>query len=244
IHIQRAFTSDWKTFTFNRGVDALPHLPSWVTPNNSRVWAPDVSRLSDGTFIMYFTAALESRPSLHCVGFATVARITYSFVSASPTPLICPQSAGGAIDPVGYVDESRSGDRYIIYKVDGNSIGHGGACGNTIAPIVPNPIMLQRVGADGVNLIGEQVQIMTNTASDGPYVEAPTLTFMNGNYVLFFSSKCSTSTGYDVQYAVADKITGPYVRHGTLFKTGVKGMTAPGSMDLAINGEKAIWHGN
>lgn len=41
--------------------------------------------------------------------------------------MICPLSQGGAIDASGYDD---NGQRYVVYKVDGNSIGHGGACGN------------------------------------------------------------------------------------------------------------------
>lgn len=27
----------------------------------------------------------------------------------------------------------KGGQRYIVYKIDGNSIGHGGACGNTVS---------------------------------------------------------------------------------------------------------------
>ena len=243
IHVQRAFTSDWKTFKFSPGVDALPILPSWAVQVNPRVWAPDVTRLDDGTFVMYYSVAVKSHPNLHCLSYATAKTITDPFIDNSSAPFICPLAHGGAIDIAGYTDEGRTVNRYIVYKIDGNAIGHGGACGNTVAPIVPTPIMLQRVGADGVTLLGNPIEILTNTPFDGPYVEAPTLTDMDGKYVLFFSSKCYTSVGYDVQYAIADKITGPYRRSGTLFKTGVNGMTAPGSMDIAINGERAIWHG-
>ncbi|KAK4617623.1 hypothetical protein CLAFUW4_12137 [Fulvia fulva] len=246
IHVQRAFTSDWKTFTYLPGVDALPSLPSWAIAVNPRVWAPDVVRLDDGTFVMYYSVAMKNFPRKHCLSYATAKTITEPFVDNSTAPFICPDpmTQGGAIDVAGYTDETRTGSRYIVYKVDGNAIGHGGNCGNTVAPIVPTPIMLQQVGPDGVTLIGSPVQILTNIPSDGPYVEAPALTYMNGRYVLFFSSKCYTTPGYDVQYAIADRITGPYVRSGTLFATGVQGMVAPGSMDVAINGERAIWHGN
>lgn len=33
-------------------------------------------------------------------------------------------SQGGAIDPAGFVESD--GSHYVVYKIDGNSIGHGG----------------------------------------------------------------------------------------------------------------------
>ncbi|CAK3932101.1 glycoside hydrolase family 43 [Lecanosticta acicola] len=243
VHVQRGFTADWKSFTLRKGVDALPNLPSWVDPKNPRVWAPDVVRISDGTFVMYYTAAYKAKTNLHCLGFATANKITDPFVDSSTTPWICPTARGGAIDVAGFTDETNGNARYVVYKIDGNAIGHGGSCGNTVAPIVPTPIMLQRVAANGHTLIGGPTQILTNIASDGPYVEAPSLTYMNGKYVLFFSSQCYMTTGYDVEYAIADKITGPYKRSGTVFKTGTLGLSAPGGLDVAINGDHAIFHG-
>lgn len=242
IHIQRAFSPDFETFTFRRGVDALPDLPAWVDVL-PRVWAPDVVRTSDGTFVMYYTAALKSHPNLHCLSFATAETLSDEFVDQSSNPWICPIDQGGAIDVAGFTDEYNGGKRWIVYKIDGNAIGHGGACGNTVKPIVPTPILLQQVGGDGHTRIGKPIQILTNIAEDGPYVEAPTLTRMGGKYVLFFSSQCYASTGYDVKYAVADRIEGPYRRMGQLLRTGDRGLVAPGGLDININGDKAVWHG-
>lgn len=242
IHIQRAFTKDFKTFQLRNSVDALPRLPAWVD-GNPRVWAPDVVQRADGSFVMYYTAALKSNPRLHCLSYATAKKITGPFVDNSKQPWICPLKQGGAIDIAGFTDERNGGKRYVVYKIDGNAIGHGGSCGNTVKPIVRTPILLQEVGKDGVTLIGSPKQILTNIASDGPYVEAPALTFMNGRYVLFFSSQCYTTDGYDVQYAVSDKIAGPYKRMGRVLGTGDFGMKGPGGLDVAINGEKAVWHG-
>ena len=48
---------------------------------------------------------------------------------------------------------------------------------------------------------------------------------------------------YDVQYATASNILGPYTRKGQVLRTnGPFGLTAPGGLDVAINGEKVIWH--
>lgn len=87
-----------------------------------------------------------------------------------------------------------------MYKIDGNSIGNGGSCGNTVDPIVPTPIMLQQVQSDGVTAVGNPQQILVNGEYDGPLVEAPSLsriadpTSAGGQlYILFFSSNCYRS---------------------------------------------------
>ncbi len=74
---------------------------------------------------MYFSAATTSDPSKHCIGAASSSSITGPFTPIGSSALICPLSQGGAIDASGYYD---NGKRYIAYKVDGNSMGAGGAC--------------------------------------------------------------------------------------------------------------------
>ncbi|KAL1589269.1 hypothetical protein WHR41_02029 [Cladosporium halotolerans] len=243
VYIQKAFTPDWKNWQFTPGDDALPRLPSWVDMGNPRVWAPDPVQLNDGSFIMYYTAALKSNTRFHCLSYAKSRTVTGPYVDASTQPFICPLAQGGAIDPAGYFDP-KDGTRWITYKIDGNAIGHGGECGNTVAPIVPTPILLQQVAQDGFTKIGNPVQILTNGPSDGPYVEAPSLTKLNGKYVLFFSPQCYTSDKYRVEYATADSIKGPYTRRGQLLATGRDGLMAPGGLDVAINGDHVIWHGD
>jgi beta-xylosidase len=104
-------------------------------------------------------------------------------------------SQGGAIDPSGFQDAD--GTRYVVYKIDGNNIGHGGSCNNGVAPIVPTPIMLQQVESDGITLVGGAQEILTNGEYDGPLVEAPSLSRISDPssaggqlYILFFSSNC------------------------------------------------------
>ncbi|CAK1358101.1 hypothetical protein CB0940_07248 [Cercospora beticola] len=243
VNVQRASTTDWKTFSFHRGVDALPTLPSWVD-RDPRVWAPDVVRLDDGTYLLYYTAAWKARPNIHCLSYATAKKITDPFVDNTTEPWICPYSEGGAIDIAGYTDEQFTNRRYIVYKIDGNALGHGGACGNTVPPIVPTPVMLQEVSrTDGHTLIGSPIPIMTNIPSDGPYIEAPVLTYFNKKYTLFFSTNCYQGDKYDVQYATATDIRGPYERQGQLLRSsGPFELQAPGGMDVAINGDHVVWH--
>jgi len=56
IHVQIAYTPDWKTWTLRKGKDAMPTLASWIDPVSPRIWAPDVVQLNDGSFVMYYTA--------------------------------------------------------------------------------------------------------------------------------------------------------------------------------------------
>lgn len=191
---------------------------------------------------MYYTAALKSQPRLHCLSYATSKTVTGPYVDTSSQPWICPTAQGGAIDPAGYTNAD--GTRWITYKIDGNAIGHGGECGNTVAPIVPTPLMLQQLGADGRTKIGNPIQILTNGPNDGAYIEAPALTKLGGKYVLFYSPQCYTTDKYKIEYATANSIKGPYTRRGQLLATGTDGLKAPGGLDVAINGDHAIWHGD
>lgn len=129
-HVQVASSSDFTTWTVWENSDgtpynALPNLPAWVDTSSStsnNVWAPDVSQLDDGTFVMYYSAtAASSSSGKHCVGGATASNVTGPY-TAQANFMFCNLTAGGAIDPAGFRDHD--GQRYVVYKVDGNAIGH------------------------------------------------------------------------------------------------------------------------
>lgn len=65
-----------------------------------------------------------------------------------------------------------------------------------VRPIVPTSIMLQQLAHDGHTLIGPPSEILDRGNADGPYVEAPSLTWLDGKYVLFFSSGCFVTPRY------------------------------------------------
>jgi len=197
-------------------------------------------------FVMYFSATTTADPSgnFHCVGAATASNVEGPYTGQANS-LICPLSQGGAIDPSGFQDHN--GDRYITYKVDGNSIGHGGACGNTAEPIVATPIILQPVKQDGITLTGSSTTILNNQGvSDSGIVEGPSITRTSaGTYVLFFSSGCFTQDSYTVSYATASKVIGPYTRNSKpLFETGTDGLTAPGSASIWSDAKHMVFHAN
>lgn len=64
----------WDVFNSTTGAqfDALPSLPSWVPANvaDTKVWAPDVNQLDDGSWIMYYSALHVNDTTKHCVGAA------------------------------------------------------------------------------------------------------------------------------------------------------------------------------
>ncbi|KAM0558578.1 hypothetical protein ACHAPJ_004773 [Fusarium lateritium] len=173
---------------------------------------------------MYFSG--EHPEGRHCIGVARSKNSTGPY-TMDPEPFNCPRDEGGAIDPAGFVDESTN-KRYVVYKVDGNSLNDGS----------PTPIRLQRVSSkDGSTPIGKPLTIMDRIASeDGPLVEAPNLVrTQDGKYLLFFSSHMYTDDAYDVKYAIADKIEGPYVRGPAPFlKTPALGLNGPGGDGTAF----------
>lgn len=240
-HIQAAESSHprgpWKWLD----VDLLPDDGPWT--NNMNTWAPDIRRMDDGTYVMYFSGQVKASPAHHCIGTATAKTILGPY-TPSKEPFACDVTVGGSIDPAGFQDAD--GKRYVVYKIDGNSIGRGGLCLNGIAPFVPTPILLQEVGQDGLTKIGDPIQILDREDVDGPLVEAPSLLrTKDGVYVLFFSSGCFTSPTYNVDYAVADSVKGPYTRSpsGPLVRTNdAFGLTAPGGATPVVDGSSIVFH--
>ena len=213
-------------------------LPSWSTGNT---WAPDVFQLADGSFVMYFCATLSSAPSMHCVGTATSSTVDGHY-NASSTVLACPTAQGGAIDPAGFQDSD--GSLYVVYKIDGNSLGGGGTCGNGNGEY-STPIMLQTLESDGVTPSGDPVQILDRDAADGPLIEAPDLILHEGTYFLFFSSNCFNGPDYDTSYATASSITGPYTKASSplLVSGGDNGaLNSPGGATVGPDGTQMVFH--
>ncbi|KAJ9214530.1 CAZyme family GH43 [Paecilomyces variotii] len=237
--VQVASSSDFQKWTL-LDKEALPTLGGWETDVNH--WAPHVIMRNDGRYVMYYSGEAKSDTGHHCVGAAISQGTDPSGpYIPQPNPFACNLDKGGSIDPAGFLDSD--GTRYVVYKVDGNSIGNGGDCNNGVAPIKPTPIMLQKVKEDGVTPVGDPVQILDRDSSDGPLVEAPNLILHQGTYFLFYSTHCFTDPKYDVRYATATSITGPYTKTNTqLLKTGEFGMTSPGGGTVSGAGDKLVLH--
>jgi beta-xylosidase len=181
----------------------------------------------------------------HCVAVAvSEGKDPLGPYKPEPEPLACHLDDGGAIDSAGFADSD--GTPYVLYKIDGNSIGNGGDCNNAIDPIMATPIMLQKLKTSQVSTDGGPIQILDREESDGPLVEAPSLVKSKENvYFLFFSSHCFTSLSYNVNYATAESIKGPYTRaERPLLQTGDFGLVSPGGATVSKDGTKILFHGN
>jgi hypothetical protein len=103
-------------------------------------------------------------------------------------------------------------------------------------------------GRDGVTLVGGAVTVLDRDPEvDGPLVEAPSLVRVDGgSFVLFYSSHCFDTPEYDVRYAVAESIRGPYVRMGQLLgsEAGSFGLEAPGGATSVPGGGGLLFHAN
>ncbi|KAF2663203.1 Arabinanase/levansucrase/invertase [Microthyrium microscopicum] len=260
VHIQMASSKDFKKWEIIRK-DALPQLPPWVDTERPSVWAPDVIQNDGGTFVMYFSATLRAHSAAHCIGLATSISITGPFtpldrpyICPDPTgtnslttinPIIASPGRGGAIDASGFRDPS-TGTRYVLWKVDGNSLTPSGTCGNAGQTKVPTPLMLARLGADGITPHSSApVVLLDRTDNDGPLIEAPSLTRLpDGRYALFFSSNCWNSANYDVAWATSHSISGPFVRQDAVMRTGTGGLMAPGGASVASDGTHVVFHAN
>lgn len=192
---------------------------------------------------MYYTAHRSG--GSHCIGAATSATALGPFAPQSG-PLICDDSGGGVIDASGYDDGV---DRWILWKVDGNSLGGATTCqGGTPSgsAYTPTPIRIQRVARDALTLQGSASTILDNEgrANDG-VVEAPALYKIgDGRFVLFYSAHCYSSDDYDVEYAFSDTIDGSYGSRGILIRTvDNRGVYGPGGLDIDPNGRSVVFHG-
>jgi beta-xylosidase len=245
VKVQIATSNDFYSWSLRGGQDVLRNLPSWVSQSNPKVWAPDVFQRDDGTFVMYFSATTTTagNGNFHCIGTAISSNVDGPYDSNSDTPFACDTDQGGSIDASHFRDVD--GSNYITYKIDGNALGNGGACGNTVAPIKSTPIMLQKVDTDGVTKIGGRTEILTNGQYDGPLVEAPAIMRTgDGTYVLFFSSQCYIDANYDTSYATASNIAGPYTKtQYPLYNQGFQGdVRGPGGADVDPDSTHVAFH--
>ncbi|MEV4754883.1 glycoside hydrolase family 43 protein [Micromonospora sp. NPDC049559] len=166
--------------------DALPALPGWADPG--RTWAPEILDRAPDRYLLYYTAA-DHASGRECVGVAVAGTPQGPYRDDSPTPLVCPVPAGGAIDPSPYRDSD--GSLWLVWKTDGNSIG------------ADTWLESQRLTDDGRHLVGPVHRLLKQTrAWEGPLVEAPFLWRHDGRLFLFFSANAYDGRSYAEGYAV------------------------------------------
>ena len=212
---------DWK------GVgDAMPDLPVWVVPG--KTWAPEVLRLGDGPYVLYYTAA-SGAAGVQCVGRATSDTPAGPFVDRSGGPLVCQPDGGGSIDASPFRDTD--GSLYLYWKNDGNAIG------------ADTHIYAQRLSADGLSLVGRRERLFQqDEAWEGDLVEAPFMWRRERSYYLFFSGNAYDSEDYAVGYARCEGPLGPCrkAEANPVLRSG-RGAAGPGHLSLVEDREGRTW---
>ena len=153
--------------------DALPALGAWA--KKGWTWAPEVIRIGD-RWVLYYTAK-DRKSELQCLGVATASDPRGPFVDGRAEPLVCQRELGGTIDANAFRD--LDGKLYLYYKNDGNN------------PKVAKPtdIWVQRLSADGTQLVGEPAALLRN---DNPWeahvIEAPSMVRTPTGYTMLYSA--------------------------------------------------------
>ncbi|KAJ5135448.1 2-5-diamino-6-ribosylamino-4(3H)-pyrimidinone 5'-phosphate reductase [Penicillium bovifimosum] len=88
----------------------------------------------------------------------------------------------------------------------------------------------------------------TSDDSHRPIIESPSLAKIDGTYYLSFTSDIDGSDEYEVSYATASSITGPYIKaHGPDaelfdFDAADDHVTGAGGVDFSADGSKIVFH--
>jgi beta-xylosidase len=225
-NVQVATSDDLETWEV-LDEDALPELASWIIPG--KTWAPEVTEVSPGSYVMYFTAT-NFRPSVQCIGVATATTPTGPFQIHGDGMLVCPAEEGGAIDASTFAED---GTLYLVWKNDGNCCGF-----DTWLSFAP-------LAEDGLSLTAPGQRMIKQTLDwEGDLVEAPTLIKHDGTYYLFYSSNSYGDERYAVGYATASALAGPWTKSDEPFlASGEDGsdVIGPGGQDVVPVGDDQDW---
>ena len=199
--------------------NAMPHVPSWATWWST--WAPSVAVNAGGGFVEFY-ATLDQELGTHCIGHAVSASPPGPFVDTSTGPIVCQPSLGGSIDPSVFTDAS--GQHYLLWKSDGNSIGLASQIWS--APIDPN--------LDA--LTGNPVAVLTNDqAWQNGVVENPNMVEVNRTYHLLYSGGPYSTSSYATGVANCTTPLGPCTDgSANPVLTSAPGMAGPGGASTFV----------
>jgi xylan 1,4-beta-xylosidase len=168
------------------------HRPEWAGGN---FWAPEIIE-SKGKYYIYYVGRKKGGPL--AVAVATADKPSGPYTDHGP--LVA--QAAGSIDPMPFNDEN--GQRYLIWKEDGNSRK------------LPTILWAQKLDEDGTKLVGEVKEIMRNdTPWEGAVIEGPFIVRRDGWFYLFYSGSgcCGANCNYALGVARSKSLLGPWVKN-------------------------------
>jgi hypothetical protein len=204
--------------------DALPTLPSWARPGET--WAPAATRSAAGGWVLAFTAATHD--GHQCIGVATSSHLGGPY-RPEDEPLVCDVERGGSIDP-SFVDDGR-GTQWLLYKDDGNCCG------------LPTVIRSVPLTDDGLELAGEPHELVrADREWEGGLVEGPTMSLVDGRWLLLYSANRWDDDDYAVGAAWCDSPAGPCTKQeGPVLSAG-PGMDGPGGTEFVGRSSVVVFH--
>ena len=187
------------------------HRPAWASGS---FWAPEISQFK-GRYFVYYTARKRSGPLAVAVATANSPGGPYT----DHGPLVAQEA--GSIDAVPVLNEA--GERYLIWKEDGNSRR------------LPTVLWAQQLSEDGLKLMGKPQEILRNQSPwEGDVVEGPFVVRRSDYFYLFYSGSgcCGSGCSYALGVARSKSLLGPWEKN-------------PGNPILAENSDwKCPGHGS
>lgn len=184
---------------------------------------------------------MDNKEPRRCIGAAISDKVAGVYHPVNDF-VQCNRTSAGAIDPSWFKDTD--GSQYVVYKTE----------------IPHNYLEIREVRSsgpkEGVQWAGNAQKLLKVDAQgyhDGGNMEAPYIFKRDNTYFLTYSTHFTGDGSYDVQYATAKKVTGPYTRvEKPLLKTGDSfgcNITGPGGASFYRDGKadqketKVIFHG-
>jgi beta-xylosidase len=191
LNVPVSSTTDFKTWTPPK--DAMVHLPAWAA--EPFTWGPDVHRFGS-QYVLYFTGFLKALDE-QCIGAAFSSAPDGPF-TAQAHPFICQSGLSGSIDPRIFTDSD--GTLYMQWKSDQNA--HGSS--------TPTTLWSQRLGSDGLTLLGSPSALMQpDEPWQGTVIEAPDMVEVNGVYWLAYAANWFNQPAYGIGVAWCKGPLGP-----------------------------------
>ncbi len=191
LNVPVSSTTDFTTWTPPK--DAMVHLPAWAA--EPFTWGPDVHRFGSH-YVLYFTGFLKALDE-QCIGAAFSSAPDGPF-TAQAHPFICQSGLSGSIDPRIFTDSD--GTLYMQWKSDQNA--HGSS--------TPTTLWSQRLGSDGLTLLGSPSALMQpDEPWQGTVIEAPDMVEVNGVYWLAYAANWFNQPAYGIGVAWCKGPLGP-----------------------------------
>lgn len=210
------------------GAPLLDARPAWA--RNGDVWAPELVRAADGTWLAYYSVPVSGLPRHddRCIGVATSPDLETPFTPLHSQPLACPTGAApvpasddlerggglplrGVIDPSSYL--APDGRRFLLYRTQGT----------------PSSIRMVRLTRSGLRAAGPSREILR----DPGVLENPEMVDARGTHHLLMSRGDFGRCGYRTVWRASASVRKGWERaaeHVLLDHEGT-GICGPGGAD-------------